>query len=139
MFRSILAAAFLSLALLAPKADAQTVAEADAIENTIRGQIDAIQADNWEQAFTFASPTIQGIFKSPYNFSEMVKRGYPMVWRPKDVRTGALVETPRGLMQTMIFVDQQNRLFIADYLMQEIEGQWRINGVQIRPAVSGEA
>ena len=139
MFKSILAAVFLTLALFAPKVGAQTVEQADAIENTIRGQIDAIQADDWEQAFTFASPSIQGIFQSPYNFSEMVKRGYPMVWRPKDVRTGALTETPRGLMQTMIFVDQQGRLYIADYLMQEIEGQWRINGVQIRPAASGEA
>jgi len=42
-------------------------------------------------------------------------------------------------MQTMIFVDQQNRLYIADYLMQQIDGQWRINGVQIRPAETGEA
>ena len=139
MFRHIIAAAFLALASLASTADAQTVEQADAIENTIRSQIAAIQADNWEQAFTFASPTIQGIFKSPYNFSEMVKRGYPMVWRPKDVRTGELVQTPRGLMQTMIFVDQQNRLYIADYLMQEVDGQWRINGVQIRPAEMGEA
>ena len=139
MFRSIFAAAFLALAILAPKADAQTVEQADAIENTIRGQVNAMQEDDWEKAFTFASPTIQGIFRSPYNFSEMVKRGYPMVWRPKDVRTGELVQTPRGLMQTMIFVDQQNRLYIADYLMQEIDGQWRINGVQIRPAETGEA
>ena len=139
MFKSILAAAFLTLAILMPKAEAQTVEQATAIENTIRGQINAIQADDWEQAFTFASPTIQGIFQSPYNFSEMVKRGYPMVWRPKDVRTGELTPTPRGLMQTMIFVDQQGRLYIADYLMQEIEGEWRINGVQIRPAEIGEA
>lgn len=139
MLKSILAAAFLTLALIAPKAEAQTVEQADAIENTIRGQIDAIRTNDWEGAFDFASPTIQGIFKSPYNFSEMVKRGYPMVWKPKDVRTGQLVPTPRGLMQTMIFVDQQGRLYIADYLMQEIEGVWRINGVQIRPAESGEA
>ena len=101
MFKSILAAAFLTLALLAPKADAQTVEQATAIENTIRSQVDAMQADDWEKAFTFASPTIQGIFRSPFNFSEMVKRGYPMVWKPKDVRTGELVQTPRGLMQTM--------------------------------------
>ena len=139
MFRNIIAAAFLALAVLSPRAEAQTVEQADAIENTIRSQITAMQADDWEQAFTFASPTIQGIFQSPFNFSEMVKRGYPMVWRPKDVRTGELVQTPRGLMQTMIFVDQQNRLYIADYLMQEIDGQWRINGVQIRPAETGEA
>ena len=139
MIKRILAAAFLTFAFFATPVAAQTAAEADAIENTIRSQIDAMQADDWEQAFTFASPNIQGIFRSPYNFSEMVKRGYPMVWRPKDVRTGDLVQTPRGLMQTMFFVDQQNRLYIADYLMQQVDGQWRINGVQIRPAETGDA
>ena len=139
MIRSTIFAVIVTLAALGPRAEAQTIAEADAIENTIRNQIEAMQADDWEKAFTFASPTIQGIFRNPYNFSEMVKNGYPMVWRPREVRVGELTQTPRGLMQTMFFEDQQGRLYIADYLMQEIDGVWRINGVQIRPAETGEA
>lgn len=139
MFKTILAAAFLAIAVMAPRADAQTVEQADAIETTIRGQIAAMQEDDWDKAFTFASPTIQGIFKSPFNFSEMVKRGYPMVHRPRDVRTGELTPTPQGLMQTMFFEDQQGRVYIADYLMQEVDGVWLINGVQIRPAETNQA
>lgn len=113
---------------------AQAQSDAQAIEQTIRSQLFAMQEDNWEQAFSYASPMIQGIFQSPENFSRMVMSGYPMVWRPKRFKTGGLTDTPRGPMQTMFFEDQSGRLFIADYLMQNIDGVWRINGVQIRPA-----
>ena len=126
-------------AVMAAGLAGQAVAQEGDIAATIRGQMDAFLAEDPARAFTYASPGIQGLFGTPDNFARMVRDGYPMVWRPKDVRTGTLIETPRGLLQTMIFVDQQGRLYIADYLMQEIDGQWRINGVQIRPAASGEA
>ncbi len=119
-------------------ASAQTVEEADAIEQTIRSQITAMQADDWDQAFAYASPMIQGIFKTPDNFSRMVTNGYPMVWRPRSYAAGSLTNTQNGLVQTMFFVDQQGREFVADYTMQLVDGVWRINGVQIRPA-SGQS
>ncbi len=115
-------------------AKAQTVEDADAIRTVIEGQIAAMGVDDWDKAFSYASPTIQGIFRTPDNFSEMVTRGYPMVWRPKRFETGTLTDTPKGLRQTMFFEDQKGRLYIADYLMAKIDGVWRINGVQIRPA-----
>ena len=105
----------------------------------IRSQVEAMRADDWAGAFTYASPTIQGIFRDPDNFSRMVTTGYPMVWKPRSVKAGALTETPRGLMQTMIFEDAEGRFFIADYLMQEVDGVWRINGVSIRPAPAESA
>ncbi|QIE57814.1 DUF4864 domain-containing protein [Pikeienuella piscinae] len=132
------AAGFSSGALVGP-ASAQSADEAAGIQLTIRSQIEAMQVDDWDRAFEYASPTIQGVFRNPENFSRMVTNGYPMVWRPKTYRAGALTETPRGLMQTMIFEDRQGRLFIADYLMQEIDGEWRINGVSIRPAPTESA
>ncbi|MEM8755662.1 MAG: DUF4864 domain-containing protein [Pseudomonadota bacterium] len=115
-------------------ASAQTADEAAAIEDTIRGQIAAMQNDDWTEAFTYASPTIQRMFENPEKFSRMVTNGYPMVWRPRSYRVGEIVSTPEGLVQTMIFEDQQGRLFIADYQMQLVDGEWRINGVRIRPA-----
>lgn len=136
-FATFTAACLLALfALVAPtqQATAQGASEAQAIEETILSQIAAMQDDDWIEAFTFASPTIQGIFQTPENFSRMVTSGYPMVWRPKSFRPGVLTSTPQGPMKTMFFVDQQDRLYIADYLMQLIDGEWRINGVQIRPA-----
>ena len=98
-----------------------------------------MRADDWVRAFTFASPTIQGIFRDPETFSRMVTSGYPMVWKPRSVRAGPLTETPRGLSQAMIFEDAEGRFFIADYLMIEVGGEWRINGVSIRPAPAESA
>ena len=139
MIRSILFAAALSISAAAAPATAQSVEDASAIEGVIMSQVEAMGADNWELAFTFASPTIQGIFRDPYNFSQMVQRGYPMVWKPRQVTAGALTNTPQGLVQTMLFEDQQGRIYIADYQMQMIDGVWRINGVMIRPAEQGNA
>ena len=133
---SLLIAAFLALAAVAPgtRAAAQSAADAEAIEQTIRSQIAAMQIDDWAEAFTYASPMIQGIFETPENFSRRVRGGFPMVWRPRSFKTGALTDGDRGLVQVMIFEDQEGRLFIADYYMQLVDGEWRINGVQIRPA-----
>jgi hypothetical protein len=136
-------AIFFTVVLLAiaplTAAKAQSVDDANAIRDVIEGQIAAMGADDWDKAFSYASPMIQGIFRSPDNFSQMVTKGYPMVWHPKRFEAGALVETPKGLNQTMFFEDQNGRLYIADYLMAEIDGVWRINGVQIRPAAAESA
>ena len=134
---AVFLAAFLALAPLAPMA--QSADDAAGIEAVIRSQVEAMRADDWARAFTFASPSIQGIFRDPENFSRMVTTGYPMVWKPRSVKAGALTETPRGLSQTMIFEDAQGRFFIADYLMQVVDGEWRINGVSIRPAPAESA
>lgn len=138
MFRK--AVLFAAILAFSPSgAYAQSAADAAGIESVIRSQVEAMRADDWAGAFTYASPTIQGIFRDPDNFSRMVTTGYPMVWKPRSVKAGALTETPRGLMQTMIFEDAEGRFFIADYLMQEVDGVWRINGVSIRPAPAESA
>ncbi len=138
MRRTALAlAALITLSPLA--APAQGAPDAAGIETVIRSQVEAMRADDWARAFTFASPTIQGIFRDPETFSRMVTSGYPMVWKPRSVQAGALTETPRGLSQAMIFEDAEGRFFIADYLMIEVGGEWRINGVSIRPAPAESA
>lgn len=118
---------------------AQSEAEAAGIRATILSQLDAIGADDWDLAFTYAAPVIQRMFRDPEGFSDMVINGYPMVWRPSDVRVGQLRDTPRGFEQTMILADQSGRIFVADYLMKEIDGVWRIAAVRIRPAEAGSA
>lgn len=131
---AVFVAAALSFGALTSPAAAQSAEDAAGIEAAIRAQIRAMRRDDWASAFAYASPEIQGLFRDPEGFSRMVTSGYPMVWRPRSFSTGALVATPRGLKQTMIFEDRDGRLFIADYLMRRVDGEWRINGVTIRPA-----
>lgn len=138
MFRMVFLSALIALGMSGAPG-AQTAGDADEIESVIRSQIAAMEQDDWALAFSFASPTIQMMFQNPHNFSEMVKRGYPMVWRPRGVTAGAIRPVEGGLMQTMLFEDRQGRLYVADYMMQLVDGVWRINGVMIRPAQSGSA
>ena len=109
-------------------------ANEDAIQSVISSQIAAFQADDFTKAFTFASPTIQRLFGNPETFTEMVQRGYPMVWRPDEFRFLEQRERAGNLWQRVLFRDQQGVVHILDYQMVRIDGFWRINGVQILAA-----
>ncbi len=113
---------------------AETQEDSAAMQATIEAQLDAFQRDDWAGAFTHASPAIQRLFRNPRNFGQMVRNGYPMVWRPGAVRFLGLETGPNGPRQVVVFTDQAGRTWVADYFMQEIDGVWRINGVTLRPA-----
>lgn len=122
------------LVVLALPAAAPGQTRSEGIESVISRQIEAFRADDLDRAFTFASPMIQGMFGTPGNFGVMVRRGYPMVWRPSEVTMGGLREEGGKLIQSVLLRDASGKLFLADYEMVEVDGAWRINGVWIRPA-----
>ncbi|WP_170332236.1 DUF4864 domain-containing protein [Ruegeria arenilitoris] len=101
------------------------------IEANITAQIQAFKADDFSTAFTFASPNIQRLFGTPENFGVMVRRGYPMVWRPADVRFLELREVAGALWQKVMITDSDGRVHILDYQMVQQESGWKINGVQL--------
>ncbi|MFY2823569.1 DUF4864 domain-containing protein [Ruegeria sp. MALMAid1280] len=106
-------------------------AQSAEIEANIAAQIQAFKADDFATAFTFASPNIQRLFQTPENFGVMVKRGYPMVWRPADVRFLELREVAGSLWQKVMITDGAGRVHILDYQMVPLENGWKINGVQL--------
>jgi hypothetical protein len=103
----------------------------------ISAQIDAFQSNDLERAFSFASPMIKQIFQNPTRFGQMVQNGYPMVWRPADMRFGGLSLIEDTQIQTVYFTDAQGQVFEAVYEMLETEDGWQINGVSIRQADLG--
>lgn len=105
--------------------------QGDDIRATIGSQIEAFRADDFAQAFTFASPSIRQVFRTPENFGAMVRGGYPMVWRPSDVRFLELREIAGALWQKVMVTDSKGRAHILDYQMIEIDGGWKINAVQL--------
>lgn len=119
----------------APPATAQQ----EPIRGVISAQIEAFEADDFETAFTYASPTIQGMFGNAQNFGAMVKGGYPMVWRPGDLKFLALEERDGLLWQNVLVRDLQGALHILEYQMQKGADGWKINGVTIRRATAGTA
>ena len=109
-------------------------AESKAIETTIRAQITAFQADDFERAFTYASPTIQQIFLAPDVFGRMVRQGYPMVYRPSEIAFLELATVEGYFLQKVQIRDSQGRYHIMAYQMVQLDDVWRINGVQLLPS-----
>lgn len=105
--------------------------QGDDIQATIGSQIEAFRADDFAQAFTYASPNIRRMFRTPENFGAMVRGGYPMVWRPSEVRFLELREIAGALWQKVMVTDSKGRAHILDYQMIEIDDGWKINAVQL--------
>ncbi|MFX0545627.1 DUF4864 domain-containing protein [Roseovarius sp. S1116L3] len=114
-------------------------AQEEPIRAVIEAQIRAFEADDFDTAFTYASPTIQGMFGTAQNFGAMVKGGYPMVWRPDNLRFLALEERGGRLYQDVMIRDLDGALHILEYQMQQGEDGRKINGVTIRRAAAGTA
>ena len=138
--QSLLTCLFMSLAVVAASPmpiAAQTAPEAatGSIEGTIRGQIDAFLADDFNRAFTFASPMIQGMFGTPENFGAMVRQGYPMVYHPTSVRMLEQREVSGNIWQRIMVTDQAGATHMLDYQMIQTDKGWQINGVQLLPSV----
>ena len=109
------------------------------IQSTIGNQIEAFQADDFETAFDFASPNLQQLFGSSENFRSMVTRGYPMVWKPAEVRYLELAEVGGSFFQKVLIKDQEGIVHILGYRMLETDMGWKINGVQLLPKPDASA
>ena len=109
--------------------------ERAAIVGVIESQLDAFRRDAAAEAFGYASPSIQRIFRTPDNFMQMVRSGYAPVYRPQSVEFVDLVVTPSGLTQRVLFVGPDGVPVMAHYYMQQQpDGSWRINGVTLQSA-----
>ena len=112
-----------------------------AFQTIISSQIDAFRRDEGTQAFSFASPGIKRQFGTPANFMDMVRRGYPQVYRPKDFRFGKVTNEMGGRpTQRVHIVDGEGRLWTALYAFeQQPDGSWKISGVVIVRDPEGNA
>ena len=137
MLRGVIVGTLL-LGLFAGAAPAQETDDRETeIRSVITGQIEAMEADDFETAFGFASPAIRRAVRSSAAFRRMVVNGYPMVWKPARVRFVGLEERDGEAVQGVIVVDRQGALHVLDYTMVPVEDGWRINGVTVRR--SGDA
>ncbi|TCP44102.1 DUF4864 domain-containing protein [Rhodovulum marinum] len=129
--RDILAGLTLALALAAPLR-ADPVAEA--VQGVISDQVEAFLAGDLATAFGFASPGIQGLFQTPERFGQMVRNGYPMVWRPGALRYLGLEGAGDTRRQRVEITDRAGRVHRLEYRMIRTPEGWRIDGVRPLPA-----
>lgn len=107
--------------------------DAAAIEDVIGSQLDAFNDRDVTEAWQYASPMIQNMFRTPENFGMMVQRGYPMVWDNDDVRYLELRNIAGSLWQKVMIRDAQGNVHVLDYQMIQTPNGWQINGVQLLP------
>ena len=110
-----------SLAFAGPKEDVQAA---------ISSQLEAFLKDDFYTAFTFASPSIRSMFRTPQNFGQMVQRGYPMVWRPQKFSFLEHRTDPAGRAQDIQIIDQRGTAHYLRYFLIDTANGWKISGVQ---------
>lgn len=122
-----LLAALLAVTLLPATLHAQDRTIPQVIEN----QLSAFQADDFDAAFDYASPTIKRLFGTPERFGQMVQSGYPMVYRPEEVNMLEQRGVGASVVQRVMIRDGAGRLHFLDYQMVPSDGGWQINGVRL--------
>ncbi len=98
---------------------------------TIERQLDAFQRDAWDEAYAFASPGVKRSFPTVESFSNMVRQGYPMVWRPQDVLFLDAEESDGRIVHRVRLVGPDGQAYIATYVLEPSETGWLIAAVFI--------
>jgi hypothetical protein len=127
-------APFASLAEGGPASEELSASDRRAIRSVVEAQLKALAADNPEQAFSYASPSIRSRFHDAAVFMDMVRRSYPMLIRP--VSTSFFL--PEGsadvVSQSVQFRDREGNLWRAIYeLQRQPDKSWRISGCAVVP------
>jgi hypothetical protein len=140
----IAAALALIAALWSASAAAQQapISEADrsAIRSIIEGQEEAFKRDDGQAAFDYASPMIRQMFGTPDVFMDMVRQGYPMVYRPKLFDFAEIVMKDGRPTQKVRVIGPDGRHHSAFYPMTQLpDGTWRIDGCYLEPAEEHQA
>jgi ketosteroid isomerase-like protein len=116
-----------------------TITQSDtiAIRETIEQQLAAFQKDDTAGAFALASPEIQLQFTNPENFMQMVRLGYPAVYRPRSVVFEKITSIHGKITQLVLLLGPDGVPFRALYLMEkQRDTTWRINGCVLIPVDS---
>ena len=113
-----------------------SAADTAAIRAVVQAQLDAFAADDGKRAFSLAAPGIRKMFGNADRFMEMVRTGYPAVYRPASVSflkpelAGAAM-----VIQGLRLTDASGASWRAVYQMQrQPDKSWRIGGCQVVPS-----
>ena len=90
-----------------------------AARDTIRGQEQAFARDDTATAYSYAAPQIRELFPQAENFMNMVRQGYPPVYRHKSFDFGEARNTGDSIEQDVRIVDADGVAWDALYTLQE--------------------
>ena len=116
-----------------------TASDEEEIISVVSAQLQAFRDDDFEKAYSYASPTIKTIFPDYKEFRDMVVGQYQAVYRPKSINIGS-VSTEGGVPFLEVYLVDPDGIFVtAIYSMQQQEnGSWLINGCFLSQAQSDQ-
>jgi hypothetical protein len=132
VLRSFLLALFFCGVAASSSAAELSREDAAAIRAVVAEQLEAFARDDGPRAFSVATTGIRARFGTPEVFMEMVRTGYPVVYRPKSVQFEKPEVVEGVVVQPVRLIDAEGRPWIALYSMQrQPDGGWRIDGCQL--------
>ena len=116
-----------------------TASDEEEIISVVNAQLQAFQDDDFEKAYSYASPTIKTIFSDYKKFRDLVVGQYQAVYRPESINIGS-VSTEGGVPFLEVYLVDPDGIFVtAIYSMQQQEnGSWLINGCFLSQAQSDQ-
>lgn len=104
------------------------------VRAVVQGQLTALARDDARKAFSYAAPNVREAVGTAEGFLALVRRSYPMVYRPASVAF-LKPESKDGLViQRVQMLDDQGNAWLAIYSLQRQKDKtWRITGCQVVP------
>lgn len=120
------------LVLALPASAEPSAADQQAFRSIITSQLQAFRADDGAAAYSYAAPAIRNLYPTVDSFMNMVRRGFPPIYRPQSTTFGVSFESPTGPKQRMLVTGPDGRNWIAEYTLQrQPDGTWKINGCKL--------
>ena len=99
------------------------------VKAVVVAQLKALQARDFDAAYTYAARGIKAQFDRPL-FAALMERGYAPLLQHQSVEIGVVRDTGAGLTQvTVTVLDQRQRRTTYRYALVQEDGDWRIAGV----------
>ncbi len=114
---------------------AVSAGESKAVRAVVEAQLEAFAADDAKKAFSLAAPSIRAMFGTPERFVEMVRTGYPVVFRPASVAFLQPLRSQGRMVLGVRLSDADGAQWLATYsLERQADKSWRISGCDVQPA-----
>ncbi len=109
-----------------------TSADEKAVKTVVEAQLAAFAKDDAVKAFSYAAPGIREAMGTADVFLNMVRRDYPVVYRPASVSFLKAEGKGNEVVQRVQMLDASGNSYLAVYSLQRQKGNvWRITGCAV--------
>ena len=126
------------LFMLATPAQAQnsnlalSAADTARVRSAVQSQLAAFAKDDGPKAFSYAAPNVRKRLGTPAAFLDMVRRSYPVVYRPATTAFLTVEGAGNLAVQRVQMQDAAGAAYLATYtLARQNDKTWRITGCEV--------